>query len=67
MADSNIIPKFKYITLLCYQVRDIFIIYGPTRYRFFHKNHQHVQGWNLTKRKRKIINMIFKIFSEINK
>ena len=44
MPDLNLSPRFKYITLICCQLREILSIYRPTIY--FHGNHQPVQGWN---------------------
>ena len=46
MAHFNITPKFKYSTLLYFQIREIFSVYRPNL--SFHKNHQAFQGWNTT-------------------
>ena len=51
MADLNLSPKFKYSTLLCCKVRDIFSIYIPNRARSVHENHQRLQGWNPTNKR----------------
>ena len=47
MIDSRLTPHFKYSTMRCFQNRDIFSIYRPTRSRSLHENDQHVQGWKL--------------------
>ena len=46
MADLNLIPHFKYTTILCFKNRDIFSMYVPTWYISVHENGQHVQFWN---------------------
>ena len=48
MTDLNLTTKFKYRTIICCQIRDIFSIYIPTRARSIYENQQHVQGWNPT-------------------
>ena len=48
MTDLNLTPRFKYITLICCQVRDIFSIYISTGAISVHENYQHVEGWNPT-------------------
>ena len=66
MEDLNLTPKFKYRTLICCQVRNIFSLYGPTGAISVHGNHQHSQGWNPTTRK-KIKMKINSFFSKIKK
>ena len=46
MPDLNLTPKFKYSTLLCFNLIEILNIYRPTI--SFHDNHQTFQGWNPT-------------------
>ena len=46
MPDLNLTPRFKYITLLCCQLREILRIHIHTI--LFHENYQPVQGWNPT-------------------
>ena len=46
MPDLNPTPKFKYTTLLSFQIREILSIYRPTI--SFNENHQPFQGWNPT-------------------
>ena len=44
MTDSPLTPHFKYSTMRCFQNRNMFSIYRPTRAKSVHKNDQHVQG-----------------------
>ena len=46
MPDLNLTEIFKYITLICCQLREILNIYIPTI--SFNENHQPVQGLNPT-------------------
>ena len=48
MTGLNLIPHFKYSTIICCQNSDIIILDRKTRNRSVHKNVQHVQGWNPT-------------------
>ena len=44
MTNLILTPRFKYITLLCCQVREILSINIPTI--SLHESHQPIQGWN---------------------
>ena len=69
MTYLNLLPKFKYSTLLCSQIRDIFSIYRQTGASSVHKHDQHFQVWNSTtnffencknSKKENIFNIFFK-------